>query len=113
MVARPGAEQDARLAIALRSPPPRTASGIGEPARHGSRVGPQRARSERFDVFSSWTFRTLPFSERYSLPLSEVFESNTLASGHVEKNVFARGGLDESETLVSETLDRAFSHMIY
>jgi hypothetical protein len=40
----------------------------------------------------------------------ELLETDALDSGHVEEQVLSGTGLDESETLVRQSLDGAFSH---
>jgi hypothetical protein len=65
---------------------------------------------EKLDVLGARSLRTLTFDERYLLTRAQVLEADTLAGRHMEKYVFAGDGLDESETLVRNSLNRTFAH---
>lgn len=67
-------------------------------------------RSDQSYVLRAWTLRALPFGERNLLSLLQLLEADPFASRHVKEDVLAWGRLDESEALVSQPLDRAFSH---
>jgi hypothetical protein len=67
---------------------------------------------ERANSLCAWPLRTLPNFVRNSLSLVELVEVGPLDSGHVEEHVFATPTLDESKTLVRETLNCTFSHCL-
>lgn len=52
----------------------------------------------------------MTFGERHPLAFLQVIVPNAFQIGHVEKHVFACSGVDESETLVRQSLNRTFSH---
>ena len=68
--------------------------------------------SGRRDVLGSRPLRALPLCERDALALRKILEPHTLDRRHVEEEVLAARRLDESETLVRESLDSSFSHSI-
>jgi hypothetical protein len=68
--------------------------------------------SDDLYVLGPRSLRSLAFVERNALPLLEVLEANTFDRRHVEEEVLPRPGLDESEALVRQSLDRSFSHLI-
>jgi len=68
------------------------------------------AELDRLHVLGPRSLRTLTLRERDPLSLPEVLETDAFASRHVEEEIVAGTGLNESEALVRQTLDSAFSH---
>ena len=68
---------------------------------------------EKLDVLGTRSLRTLTFNERYLLTRPQVLETDALAGRHVEKQILAGRSLDETETFVRNSLDRAFAHSIH
>jgi len=69
------------------------------------------AFSGRLDVLGSRSLRSLPFRVGNSLAFLELFETDSLEVRRVEEQVIVGTGVNESETPVRQTLDRAFSHL--
>ena len=65
------------------------------------------------DVFRARALGTLSWLEGYLLPFLQLIERCALDRGHVEKQVLARTCVDESKSLVSESLDSTLSHFVY
>jgi hypothetical protein len=67
---------------------------------------------EGANSFCAGTLGAFAYLERDLLSLLELVETDALNGRHVEEHVLATACLDESKTLVSETLDRTFSHYL-
>jgi hypothetical protein len=68
-------------------------------------------RSDRFDVFGTRAFWSASFGELDSLSLVEFFVLNSFKTRMVEEQILVRSNVDKSESLVRQSLDRAFSHL--
>ena len=67
-------------------------------------------RLGRADVFRARSFRALSGREGHSLTFTELFKLDTVEIRHVEKHVPAVSGVNESESLVRQLLDRSLWH---
>lgn len=61
-------------------------------------------------VFSSRTLGPLTFVVRNSLAFLQFLECTTFNTGEVEEDVSPISGINETEPLVHQFFDRAFSH---
>ena len=68
---------------------------------------------EDANVLGARTLRTTALVEGHLLAFAELLEADAFDGRHVEEQVGARLVRDETETLVSETLDRTFSHAAF
>ena len=69
--------------------------------------------SDQLHVFGSWTLLSPSFGKRDSLAFLEFFVLNFFKTRMVEKQVLFRSGVDESEALVRQPLDRTFCHFVH
>ena len=67
--------------------------------------------SDWLDVFGCWSFWSSSFGELDSLSLLELFVLNSSKTRMVEEQILVRSNVDKSESLVRQSLDRAFSHL--
>ena len=65
----------------------------------------------RRDVLGAGAFRTAAFGVRHLLALAQGLKADALKTLGVEEQVFCSSRIDESETLVRQLLDAAFSHL--
>ena len=63
------------------------------------------------DVFGARPLGALAFHERHLLAGLQCIELHAIASRHVEEQILATGRLDETKTLVGDSLDSAFAHL--
>ena len=68
---------------------------------------------ERLDVLRTRSFRAVTGRVRNSLSLMKLFVPNSLEVRHVEKHVAFGSGVDETESLVCQPLNRTFCHQSY
>src|SRR5688572_10965804 len=54
----------------------------------------------------------VPFGEGDALPLVEVIEFGVLHRGHVKEQIFPTAVINETKTLVGQSLDCAFCHRV-
>ncbi len=67
-------------------------------------------RLRRSDVLSTGTFLSHCLVEGDSLPLSKFINCGAYYAGRVKEQVLISTDVDESKSLVRNSLDRAFSH---
>jgi hypothetical protein len=65
---------------------------------------------EDANVLGAGTLRPTTLVVGHLLALTKLLVANAFDGGHVEEQVGSRAVLDETETLVSESLDRTFRH---
>jgi hypothetical protein len=71
---------------------------------------PQLGSTNNANVFRTGTLRALSGIELNLLTLTEVVVGDALDARVVEEHVVSGAGINETETLVSKPLNRAFSH---
>lgn len=69
-----------------------------------------QSNSNRSDILGPWPLRSTSLGVGHSLSFLELLVAHSFEVGHVEEHVFAGSVIDETETLVRQLLDRAFSH---
>ncbi len=62
------------------------------------------------DVFRPWSLGSLSCGVGDSLSFSQFIEAHAFNIRVVEEHVLVRAGINETETLVRQSLDRTFSH---
>src|SRR5205085_4919602 len=63
------------------------------------------------NVLGARSLRAAALVVAHPLSLAEVREPDALDGAHVEEHVCSRAIVDETKTLVGQTLDRTFSHL--
>src|SRR5271163_65933 len=66
--------------------------------------------SDRSNVLGPRTLRTATLVEGHLLSLAKILKPNAFDARHVEKQIGSGRVSDETETLVSQPLDRTFRH---
>ena len=69
-----------------------------------------RAQLGETNIFSSRTLRAVARCVRNSLPFAQFVETDSFEVRRVKEHVFVCSSFNETETLVGEPLDLAFSH---
>jgi hypothetical protein len=105
--------EEERAALSLRAHKVKTGTLAEAKVPVGRGGFCRRASSADLDVFGARTLGALALGERHGLTLLKVFETDTFNCRHVEEQVFPTRGLDETESLISQLLDFAFSHSIH
>lgn len=66
--------------------------------------------SSESDVLGARAFWTLANGESHRLAFAQLLEADAFEAGHVEEQILALAGVDESKTLVGESLDGTLCH---
>src|SRR5712671_4902933 len=82
----------------------------GSPAEFDDRRHAAARKLYQSYIFGLGSFGALAFGERDALALAELFKTNILQIGRVEKQVFGLTRVDKAKALVHQSLDCPFSH---
>src|SRR5205085_3871865 len=78
---------------------------------HGRRFCSSSFGSDRSNILRAGALRTPALVVRHLLPFTQIVVLHSLDVRHVEEQVSASSGVDETESFVGQLLDFAFGHL--